>query len=62
MAPDPISVLMSDDAWAALADPFVEGTDATVKGRVRTFVLHQQLLRHLPEASRRDPSRPAPPS
>jgi SAM-dependent methyltransferase len=36
------------DAWAALADPFVDGAYATVKGRVRTFVLHQQLLRHLP--------------
>lgn len=35
------------DAWEALADPFVEGAYASVKGRVRTFVLHQQLLRHL---------------
>lgn len=40
---------MSEDAWAALADPFVEGAYATVKGRIRTFVLHQQLLAHLPE-------------
>lgn len=39
---------MSDDAWQALADPFVDGAYATVKGRVRTYVLHQQLLRHLP--------------
>ncbi len=39
---------MSDDAWAALADPFVDGAYATVKGRVRTHVLHQQLLEHLP--------------
>ena len=39
---------MPQDAWAALADPFVEGAYATVKGRVRTFVLHAQLLRHLP--------------
>jgi len=38
---------MSDDAWAALADPFVDGAYATVKGRVRTFVLHEQLLAHL---------------
>ena len=30
------------------ADPFVDGAYATVKGRVRTFVLHQQLLGHLP--------------
>ena len=39
---------MSDDAWAALADPFVDGAYATVKGRVRTYVLHQQLLEHSP--------------
>ena len=39
---------MSQDPWAALADPFVDGAYASVKGRVRTFVLHQQLLRHLP--------------
>jgi S-adenosylmethionine-dependent methyltransferase len=40
---------VTEDAWATLADPFVEGAYASVKGRVRTFVLHQQLLRHLPE-------------
>jgi SAM-dependent methyltransferase len=40
---------VSDDAWAALADPFASEAYATVKGRVRTFVLHQQLLAHLPE-------------
>jgi S-adenosylmethionine-dependent methyltransferase len=40
---------VSDDAWAVLADPFVDGAYATVKGQVRTFVLHQQLLAHLPE-------------
>ncbi len=39
---------METDAWAALASPFVEGAYATVKGRVRTYVLHQQLLAHLP--------------
>jgi SAM-dependent methyltransferase len=38
---------VTNDAWQALAAPFVEGAYATVKGRVRTFVLHQQLLRHL---------------
>lgn len=38
---------MSEDAWQALADPFVEGAYATVKGQVRTIVLHQQLVRHL---------------
>ena len=37
-----------DDAWAGLADPFVDGAYATVKGQVRTRVLHAQLLRHLP--------------
>lgn len=37
---------VSDDAWAALAEEFVEGAYATVKGRVRTFVLHQHLLAH----------------
>jgi SAM-dependent methyltransferase len=41
---------MPEDAWATLADAFVEGAYATVKGRVRTYVLHQQLLRHLPAA------------
>ena len=39
---------MPKDDWAELAEPFVEGAYATVKGRVRTAVLHQQLLRHLP--------------
>lgn len=36
------------DPWSLLADPFVEGADATVKGRVRTQVIHEQLLAHLP--------------
>ncbi len=40
---------MPEDAWEDLADSFVGGAYASVKGRVRTFVLHQQLLRHLPE-------------
>jgi S-adenosylmethionine-dependent methyltransferase len=40
---------VSDDAWAALADAFADGAYATVKGQVRTFVMHQQLLAHLPE-------------
>ncbi|MFD2467159.1 methyltransferase [Amycolatopsis silviterrae] len=39
---------METDAWAALASPFVEGAYASVKGRVRTYVLHQQLMTHLP--------------
>jgi SAM-dependent methyltransferase len=40
---------VSDDAWAELADAFVDGAYATVKGQIRTFVMHQQLLAHLPE-------------
>jgi len=40
---------VATNAWAELAGPFVEGAYASVKGRVRTFVLHSQLLRHLPD-------------
>jgi SAM-dependent methyltransferase len=32
-----------------LADSFVDEAYASVKGQVRTYVLHQQLLSHLPE-------------
>lgn len=39
---------MGDDIWAGLADQFVDEAYATVKGRVRTYVLHQHLLDHLP--------------
>ena len=39
---------MSGDQWAGLADRFVDGAYGTTKGRVRTFVLHQHLLAHLP--------------
>jgi S-adenosylmethionine-dependent methyltransferase len=39
---------VADDVWAGLADPFVKGAYATVKGRVRTYVLHQHLVEHLP--------------
>lgn len=39
---------MSDDVWASLADTFVNEADVSVKGQVRTFVLHEQLLSHLP--------------
>ena len=39
---------MNADPWAALADEFVAGAYATVKGQVRTYVLHHQLLDHLP--------------
>src|SRR5437764_14547818 len=39
---------MAEDTWAALADQFADGAYASVKGRVRTYVMHQQLLEHLP--------------
>jgi S-adenosylmethionine-dependent methyltransferase len=41
---------VSDDAWASLADRFADDAYATVKGYVRTFVLHHHLLEHLPPA------------
>jgi S-adenosylmethionine-dependent methyltransferase len=40
--------VVTDDTWAALADQFADEAYATVKGYVRTYVLHQQLLEHLP--------------
>ncbi len=39
---------MTEDVWAGLTDRFVEGAYATVKGRVRTYVLHRHLMDHLP--------------
>ncbi len=39
---------MGDDAWAGLADKFADEAYASVKGYVRTYVMHQQLLEHLP--------------
>ncbi|HEV2634569.1 MAG TPA: methyltransferase [Actinocrinis sp.] len=39
---------MNEDIWAGLVDQFADGAYATVKGHVRTYVLHQQLLGHLP--------------
>lgn len=39
---------MADDTWALLAGQFVDSAYATVKGRVRTYVMHQHLLEHLP--------------
>jgi ubiquinone/menaquinone biosynthesis C-methylase UbiE len=41
---------VSDDSWAALAGLFADDAYATVKGRVRTYVMHQHLLDHLPPA------------
>lgn len=40
---------MSDDAWSSLADAFVDEAYATVKGQVRTYVVHRQLVEQLPE-------------
>jgi S-adenosylmethionine-dependent methyltransferase len=42
---------VDDDAWASagLADKFVDEAYASVKGYVRTYVMHQQLLEHLPD-------------
>ncbi|WP_235687012.1 class I SAM-dependent methyltransferase [Tomitella gaofuii] len=42
----------ADPTWSdpALASRFVDDAYATVKGRVRTLVLHHQLLEHLPPA------------
>lgn len=42
--------MVGDDSWAALADQFVDGAYASVKGRVRTYVMHEQLLADLPAA------------
>lgn len=39
---------MGEDLWASLADHFVDGAYASVKGAVRTHVMHRQLLDHLP--------------
>ncbi|MBV9854153.1 MAG: methyltransferase domain-containing protein [Streptosporangiaceae bacterium] len=41
---------MSDQTWAStsLADLFAGQAYATVKGYVRTYVMHRQLLEHLP--------------
>jgi S-adenosylmethionine-dependent methyltransferase len=39
---------MGNDTWARLADHFVDEAYASVKGHVRTYVMHEQLLEHLP--------------
>lgn len=41
---------MGERPWAdpSLASSFVDGAYASVKGYVRTYVMHQQLLEHLP--------------
>jgi SAM-dependent methyltransferase len=40
--------VVGDDTWASLADQFADEAYASVKGLVRTYVMHQQLLEHLP--------------
>ncbi len=40
---------MADDTWAALVSRFADEAYASVKGHVRTYVMHHQLLEHLPE-------------
>jgi ubiquinone/menaquinone biosynthesis C-methylase UbiE len=40
---------VGDDTWAGLADKFADEAYASVKGYVRTYVLHQHLLEHLPD-------------
>ncbi|HVU90925.1 MAG TPA: methyltransferase, partial [Jatrophihabitans sp.] len=39
---------MGDDVWASLVGQFADEAYASVKGRVRTYVLHRHLLEHLP--------------
>jgi SAM-dependent methyltransferase len=39
---------VTDDRWASLAGQFADEAYASVKGHVRTYVMHQQLLEHLP--------------
>ncbi len=36
--------MVGDDTWAGLADQFADEAYASVKGYVRTYVMHQQLL------------------
>jgi SAM-dependent methyltransferase len=40
--------VVDDDIWAGLADKFADEAYASVKGMVRTYVMHQHLLEHLP--------------
>ncbi len=42
--------MVVDDTWAGLADLFADDAYASVKGLVRTYVMHRQLLEHLPPA------------
>jgi SAM-dependent methyltransferase len=40
--------VVGEDAWAGLADRFADAAYASAKGTVRTYVMHQHLLEHLP--------------
>jgi SAM-dependent methyltransferase len=40
--------VVGEDLWASLADRFADEAYASVKGYVRTYVMHRQLLEHLP--------------
>ena len=40
--------MVADDTWARLADQFADDAYSSVKGLVRTYVMHRQLLEHLP--------------
>ncbi len=40
--------MVGEDSWAELVGPFADEAYASVKGYVRTYVLHQHLLEHLP--------------
>lgn len=44
---------MSDDAWAPLADRFVDGHYGSLRGRVRTHVIDRHLREHLAPPPRR---------
>jgi S-adenosylmethionine-dependent methyltransferase len=39
---------VGEDTWASLADQFADDAYASVKGFVRTYVMHHQLLEQLP--------------
>jgi len=49
VAAGPYRGAVSDDTWAGVADQFADEAYASVKGYVRTYVMHQQLVEHLPE-------------
>ncbi len=41
---------MGEDIWAGLVDQFADKAYASVNGLVRTYVMHQHLVEHLPPA------------